>query len=238
MSTDGVHRLVDMVVEEVSLVDRAANNHRFLIVKRDAMADDTTPAEKAAETEVAVATDSPLGTAMAALESLTAIVDLLGDLGETATNDRLASLATQLRATADTLLQRTEAGEATVVVEARAPQADLTAAKAALEKLATIAATALRRPESTPAPAPAPPPNTGLDVAIAKLSASMRDLQGAVKEQQQRLGRVEKQFGLPASVAADERVTKTATETVSWPLDLNRPLDRASVDKSTSFHDR
>jgi hypothetical protein len=203
------------------------------------MADDTTPAEKAAETEVAVATDSPLGTAMAALESLTAIVDLLGDLGETATNDRLASLATQLRATADALLQRTEAGEATVVVEARAPQADLTAAKAALEKLATIAATALRRPEpNTPAPSPAPPPNTGLEESIAKLAASMRDLQGAVKEQQQRLGRVEKQFGLPASVAADERVTKTATETVSWPLDLNRPLDRASVDKSTSFHDR
>jgi len=30
---DGVHRLVDMVVEEVSLVDRAANKHRFLIVR-------------------------------------------------------------------------------------------------------------------------------------------------------------------------------------------------------------
>jgi hypothetical protein len=29
-SADGVHRLVDMVVEEVSLVDRAANKHRFL----------------------------------------------------------------------------------------------------------------------------------------------------------------------------------------------------------------
>ena len=40
---DGVHRLVDMVVEEVSLVDRAANKHRFLIVKRDeAMDDDKT----------------------------------------------------------------------------------------------------------------------------------------------------------------------------------------------------
>ena len=32
---DGVHRLVDMVVEEVSLVDRAANKHRFLVVKRE-----------------------------------------------------------------------------------------------------------------------------------------------------------------------------------------------------------
>jgi len=36
-STDGdsgVHRLRDLVVEEVSLVDRAANTRRFLVVKR------------------------------------------------------------------------------------------------------------------------------------------------------------------------------------------------------------
>ena len=31
---DSIHRLLDIVVEEVSLVDRAANKHRFLIVKR------------------------------------------------------------------------------------------------------------------------------------------------------------------------------------------------------------
>jgi hypothetical protein len=38
---EGMHRLRDMVVEEVSLVDRAANKRRFLIVKRsDEMADD------------------------------------------------------------------------------------------------------------------------------------------------------------------------------------------------------
>lgn len=33
----GVHRLSDMLVEEVSLVDRAANRRKFLLVKRDAM---------------------------------------------------------------------------------------------------------------------------------------------------------------------------------------------------------
>lgn len=38
---DGVYRLRDIVVEEVSLVDRAANQRRFLVVKRSAdMADD------------------------------------------------------------------------------------------------------------------------------------------------------------------------------------------------------
>ena len=32
---DDVHRLSDMVTEEVSVVDRAANRRKFLIVKRD-----------------------------------------------------------------------------------------------------------------------------------------------------------------------------------------------------------
>lgn len=40
---EGVHRLRDIVVEEVSLVDRAANQRRFLVVKRSPdMADETT----------------------------------------------------------------------------------------------------------------------------------------------------------------------------------------------------
>ena len=40
---DGVHRLRDILVEEVSLVDRAANQRRFLVVKRSAeMADENT----------------------------------------------------------------------------------------------------------------------------------------------------------------------------------------------------
>jgi hypothetical protein len=41
--SDGVHRLRDIVVEEVSLVDRAANQRRFLVVKRSPeMADEKT----------------------------------------------------------------------------------------------------------------------------------------------------------------------------------------------------
>ena len=38
-----IHRLSDMVVEEVSLVDRAANLHRFLVVKRDTPMPKTAP---------------------------------------------------------------------------------------------------------------------------------------------------------------------------------------------------
>mgnify|MGYP001770030280 CR=1 FL=1 len=124
-STDGVHRLIDMVVEEVSLVDRAANKHRFLIVKRnDAMADETTPAVTATtnsesstdptvkEAALALADGSPLGAAVAALESLTAIVELLGSLGADRSDTRLAALAQQLRATAEQILERTGFGAA------------------------------------------------------------------------------------------------------------------------------
>ena len=85
---DGVHRLVDMVVEEVSLVDRAANKHRFLIVKRDdAMDDDNTtdttttdPSPSAAPT-AKLDDGTALGAALTALESLTGLVELLGSLG-------------------------------------------------------------------------------------------------------------------------------------------------------------
>ena len=50
------------------------------------------------------------------------------------------------------------------------------------------------------------------------------------------VGRVEQQFGLPNSTAHAERVTR-ATEEIGWPLDLNHPMDRESVDKAISFHD-
>ena len=126
-----VNRLLDIVVEEVSLVDRAANKHRFLIVKRSDEMDDTpdtttTPADDAtADTQPADAADShaasadegtaegegtggspvsaPLNVAIAALEGLTETVELLGTLGEDAAAPRLAELATELRGVSDQL---------------------------------------------------------------------------------------------------------------------------------------
>lgn len=120
-----VNRLLDIVVEEVSLVDRAANEHRFLIVKRDTpMADtqtDTDAAEEAGdlndqadvEETGAAPEDAPnsnadplLTTAVAALEGLTSTVELLGSLGADAADARLAPLAAELKATAEALLAR------------------------------------------------------------------------------------------------------------------------------------
>ena len=66
----------------------------------------------------------------------------------------------------------------------------------------------------------------------------LRSLGETVKEQQQRLARMEKRFGLPNSAPIGERPTRAEDDAdIGWPLDLNRSLDRDSVDKSISFHD-
>ena len=87
--------------------------------------------------------------------------------------------------------------------------------------------------------APSAPAESASPVAgsLATLADSFRSLSETVKEQQQRLGRVEKQFGLPNSAAPAERVSKATVEDVGWPLDLNKPKDRENVDKAVSFHD-
>jgi len=264
---DGVHRLIDMVVEEVSLVDRAANKHRFLLVKRnDAMddetpADPTTPPETTSDGEPPTFTpvtapeaavvapqpdspsaNSPLSTAVAALESLTSIVELLGSFGAQHADQRLAPLARDLRATAEKLLGQSSSDQPEATPNA-APQqavtpaptgespfaADVTAAKQALARLSELAASAV------PAVAPSPDGAT-TEASLAKLAESFRTLSETVKTQHERLGRVEKQFGMPNSAGPAEQVAKVATD-VGWPLDLNKPMDRENVDKAVSFHD-
>jgi hypothetical protein len=252
---DGVHRLVDMVVEEVSLVDRAANKHRFLIVKRDdAMDDDNTndthtnePSPPAAPT-AKLDDGTALGAALTALESLTGLVELLGSLGADQADARLAELAQELRTVAEELLARTATEDDAEDVAARAKTSsepekpveaptfasNVTAAKQALARLAELASKVPAAKTETPAqPEPAVAAKDSSATAtpsvtdsLAKLADSFRALSETVKEQQQRLGRVEKQFGLPNSAAPAERVSKATVEDVGWPLDLNKPKDR------------
>ncbi len=242
------------------------------------MDDDTTPAEKATTDpesaasplvdESTMADGSPLGSAIAALESLTAIVELLGSLGADRSDTRLAALAQQLRATAEQILERTGFGadepttEVEVQVEAEpagdsanvtaraksnvpaptgpessAVAADVAAAKRALTRLSELAAKGLlQATEKRAEPPAAAEVPAGITEGLAQLTESFRTLSSTVQEQQQRLGRVEKQFGLPNSSAHPERPAR-ATEEVGWPLDLNHPMDRESVDKAVSFHD-
>ncbi|WP_408891570.1 hypothetical protein ACJ2CR_19100 [Myxococcus faecalis] len=218
-----VHRLIDMVVEEVSLVDRAANKHRFLLVKRDGdimdnASQDTSQAEGASPTtsDTSKAEDTVLASAQQALEAVTALVEAL-----TSTDGidgvRVVEVAQHLRALADALEEDEDDSEDEEDVEARAK-----------------AANAAPPPPAAPAPGP---DASGVMEGLTKLTDAVRALEGSVKEQHQRLGRVEKQFGLPNSSAPAERPPKPPAEDVGWPLDLNKPLNRESVDKSLSFHD-
>lgn len=269
-----VNRLLDILVEEVSLVDRAANEHRFLIVKRDTpMADtqtDTDAAEEAGDLndqadveETGTAPEDapssnadPLLThAVAALEGLTSTVELLGSLGADAADARLAPLAAELKATAEALLARagvapSEASADVETTERREDddareasfEAHLAAAREALAQLASLSAA---KPPSAPAAEAPPAAETPkapvlpqeLTASLAVMTESFRALAETVKEQQQRLARVEKQFGLPNSTPTAERVRKAEPEEVGWPMDLNHPMDRESVDKAVSFHD-
>lgn len=117
--------------------------------------------------------------------------------------------------------------------------ADVLAVKQALSRLSALLGAVSPATTQKQAPAPSPPAASSLDVNayLTKLTASLEALTSTVREQQQRLGRVEKQFGLPNSAAPAEHVSKATTEEVGWPLDLNRPMGREHVDKAVSFHD-
>ena len=271
-----VNRLLDIVVEEVSLVDRAANEHRFLIVKRDTpmadhadtdtqdtgtepsadatVTDDQAPTTTASdESTETTAPDPLLATAVAALEGLTSTVELLGAMGAHAADARLAPLATELKATAEALLVRAgvtpaATGEGDTDTEStedpsNATDGDafaehLTAARAALTQLASITSAPATESDVEPAPAEAAAKlPEELTTTLAAMGESFRALADTVKEQQQRLARVEKQFGLPNSSQSPESIRKAEPEEVGWPMDLNNPMDRESVDKAVSFHD-
>jgi len=219
-----VHRLVDMVVEEVSLVDRAANKHRFLLVKRDGdtmdnAPQDTAPEEGASSTssDTSKADDALLTAAQQSLEAVTALVEALTS-ADGVDSVRVVEVAQHLRALADALEGDEDDSEDEEDVDARAKAA---------------------APAPAPQPAPpAPSPDaSGVMEGLTKLTDAVRALEGSVKEQHQRLGRVEKQFGLPNSSAPAERPPKPTVEDVGWPLDMNKPLNRESVDKALSFHD-
>lgn len=240
-----VHRLVDMVVEEVSLVDRAANQRRFLIVKRDDAMSETGQSEDKPNVEKQ-SDDSPLGIAVSALEGLTAVVELLSELGADRIDPRIAELAASLRSTTDKMLAQLTGESASEGVEEKqktesatdAPTDQLTAnLQAVKEALSQLSALVDKADSPAAAPEAATISIAPLEEAISKLGDSLRELSGLVQEQQGRLAQVEKQFGLPNSASSIEHVSKPSFEDVGWPLDLNKPMDRESVDKAISFHD-
>jgi len=278
-----VSRLLDMVVEEVSLVDRAANKHRFLIVKRSEEMDETTtdtttspadetnaetnpaggsagdtPAEGASDPSNDATGNAPLAVAVAALEGLTETVELLGTLGEEEAKPKLAELATELRSVSERLVQAAggstsrdgdgDAAENASDANAGDPAKDaadfaqvLEAVRTTLERVGSLMDAQPGDGQADAADGDTNPGDgrdgDGVAAQLTELLTELRALTGTVKEQQQRLARLEKRSGLPNSAPSGEQRTRPEGEDVGWPLDLNRPYDRESVDKATSFHD-
>ena len=271
-----VNRLLDIVVEEVSLVDRAANKHRFLIVKRSDEMDETTtnptaPADdpsaegNPADADKATPTgetnnpdasgstddgqeDSSLAVAVAALEGITEAVELLGNLGEDEARTRLGELAGELRSASERLAEASGTGSADADgaddQDGDDPPKDapdlssvLDAVRATLQRVDALIKEPPADNASTANGDEANSGDAGLSAQLAELVGELRTLTGTVKEQHQRLARLEKRFGLPNSAPSGERPAKPEEDDVGWPMDLNRPFDRESVDKATSFHD-
>ncbi|MGO8997697.1 MAG: hypothetical protein ACLQVI_30640 [Polyangiaceae bacterium] len=348
----GVHRLVDMLVEEVSLVDRPANKQRFLVVKRSEMPKKTpeqTPAatedepkpkgkkpkapfpkakakkpappapakdpadadeeedeeeEDPDEAEKALPPkekdpdeeeegdpdeepadapaaedkprgrkppkkrarkdepseeefepqagdpddeandddETPLGIALAALDSLTQAVEILSDSPDD--GSPLASVAQDIRDAADAITaaagiepdndeNEEPPGEASIAGLVSSIQEML----GRIDSLTQALSASVQTPATTPTittETQAPPDFAG---TLAEVAQSMKSLNATLKAQAARISTLEKRAGVPNSAPAGERVAKAEPEETSWPLDLNRPLDRSSVERTVSFHD-
>jgi hypothetical protein len=244
---DRVHRLVDMVVEEVSLVDRAANLRRFLVVKRDPSmakpapkktpkkppvppapgkeAPPPKPAKKASGDLLAVATD--------ALEALAAVVERLGEASDEEASSLVETLIEDLNELAARLAET--AGLATDEETAKREGSSLEDVRSLLGKVRELleeASKAQDAPESQEEPPAAPASDEAAERVssqLSQISEELKTLTSAVREQGQRLGRLEKGVGLPNSRSAPERPASRSDEEdeESWPLDMNRPHSAA-----------
>jgi len=266
-SAPNIHRLIDIVVEEVSLVDRAANQRRFLIVKRSLPMSSTQETnDQANVNEHAVDDqgnpdsspgDAPTQTgvidaAVEALERLTDVVEELRDSSSPTLESRLQEVTAELRAIAQTLLEvsgNTTEPESEVTPDGSKPDAlaaVLGSVRTALEQIRTTVSEWKAKAQAPGASAAAVHPKAKEDAAKGEEAAAraQKDLLDAVtqltesvKAQNQRLIQLEKRFGLPNGSSTPERSQKKAEEEVGWPMDLNRPFNRDNVDASVSFHD-
>ena len=193
--------------------------------------------------------ETPLRVALAALDSLTQAVELLSETPDAA-GEQLAAVAQDIRDAADAISSAAgfEAEEEEEEgAEPEAQEASISGLVSSIQEMLTRIETlteALEASTNTQPPVPtvttttetqSPPDFAG---TLAEVAQSMKSLDTLVRGQASRIDRLEKRSGVPNSNPPGERTTKREpAEEESWPLDLNRPRDRGSVDKSLSFHD-
>jgi len=289
-----VHRLVDMVVEEVSLVDRAANQRRFLLVKRseedvttendndetdqDHEPDGDTTTEGGDNAEAGDAGAPSSAAAAAPTAGVTAAASRPAPTASSqATTEAVVAALEAMSGVVEMLATQATTEKAAPKKPPRPPQADEnddesdelddeeddadedeepaprprrrgrgkpapTRRAKADEPIAQVKG-ALGRLEALVrgmAPAPTPPPKPATPDLASQLNGvqkAIAELKTLVTGQAERLRTVEKNVGLPASRPVEGQRGKAKADDVSWPLDLNQPVDREHVDKSVSFHD-
>jgi hypothetical protein len=78
--------------------------------------------------------------------------------------------------------------------------------------------------------------NPAVAESISKAEQTIASLQAQVKEQKGRIEKLAQVTPAPSSIPVEDRTAPHNRREVSWPLDMNRPLDRESVGKDVSFH--
>jgi hypothetical protein len=178
-----------------------------------------------------------LAVAVRALEQLTAAVELLAS-EDRAESTRLGGLAAELHGVASQLAALANGTGS----QDDALSAFLGSIEQALGQAKGLVARGTQPntgapSENQPRGASEPAPSAALSKQLGELTEAMRGLSTSIAQQQQRLARLEKHHGLPNSKPSGEQPARREVEDAGWPLDLNKPFDRHSVDKSVSFHD-
>jgi len=291
---DQIFRLRDIETEEVSIVDRAANKRRFLLVKRENgmgdtnlgpevivddngsyatdgdtsqedvdVADDTQGIEKQKFTiprPVKTAVTRMLTDASVRLASVLKAVE-----GAEATDEKLdmplpAPIAQELRTIAQRIMGYPAAkmndgvapidpkpvAESVEKAGARIARSRLMRLQNVLTSLESLVKELVGESEKKP-----DGPNAGSaqvsksdEVAETKMLGEISQLTKTVerqmeiqKRQEEELEKIRKSVVGPNSIPVDGGDAPAAAEDVSWPMDMNRPINKETVTKSKSFID-
>jgi hypothetical protein len=188
-----IHRLFEMVVEEVSLVDRAANKHKFLIRKRKTEGDKVEP-EK--------------------------LKELLGGLpGLIRDGAEPAALVEALRKAADDveaaagLAKAEEPAKPAEPAKPEEPKAVEAVVETAVEKTAEPVTVAEPQPDLL----------VGITAQLAEIMSEIKTLGTSGAQLDQRLAAVEKSVDVPNSLPVETQLPETRgiEEDVVWPTNLN-----------------
>jgi hypothetical protein len=212
-----VQRLIDIVVEEVSLVDRAANQHRFLIVKRrDDMPDTPTQPDQGVADQP---TPQPTDQADAPHPQPAEGQGRLGKTDSPEDGPRPASTPAPR-------------GKDDRAAEQPTTDAALASLQQTVEQLTELLRDAKAKVAAEPVAQPASPKGQANGLA-----EDLRQLRATIQAQGQRIAQLEKRAGLPNSTPVEKSTTPSEPGDVGWPLDLNQSFDRSTVAKDVSFHD-